>query len=358
MLTFLSLRLALLDSTAHLRRPATLRFAQSAATIHAPAPPAALKNTYPSRHLPSLSTLGLTPAQFVASHCLTHKGLKEYAAWQGFAADLRQGDFTLQELSQLYAAVELESSKRGKEPQNIVHLKNGEDGLDMRPFWTAVSSSVPMRGQPSVRSHVRLKYTLARSKGPWTGEDDRRLFDFVAVNGTAWVLLSKELGRTSKGCSDRWRSLHYLESTTRSGVWTGEEEERLDAALKHLGAKSEGRQTVGFWPAVAKLVKTRTARQCSGQFSRRDLIIYSTRGGQIACGLIDAINAQGVKQRNKIIWDEISIPVPVKRATSRQTSRYSHPTARSLHDTWERLILEPTNEGILDHAGAQTIFRV
>ncbi|KAK4703635.1 hypothetical protein P7C70_g2583, partial [Phenoliferia sp. Uapishka_3] len=264
----------LLKPQPSLARLSSARFSQSVAFNRAELSlPVALKAILPAkrtRKLPpplSLSVLGLTPAEFLASRNMPGGELKKYADWQGF--EVRTGIFTLEE--SLLAKTAFLQLAEGIEraPHDLAHARYDGAWMDLRQFWTAVASSVPKRGQHAVRAHLRALHTSesATKKGAWAPEDDSRLRTFVLENGSKrWGVLSNDLNRTTVSCSNRWRLLQAKDTSANKEPWSDVELSRLYSAMTELAGGREGRKPCKFWPAVARRVGTRTWVQCSTKF--------------------------------------------------------------------------------------------
>jgi hypothetical protein len=88
----------------------------------------------------------------------------------------------------------------------------------------------------------------------WKPVEDAKLTEAVKKYGEDWVKVAKLVsGRTNSQCRHRWVYTLDHAKTGKEGTWTQEEDAKLTDAVKRYSNN---------WVAVAKLVPSRTHRQC------------------------------------------------------------------------------------------------
>lgn len=87
------------------------------------------------------------------------------------------------------------------------------------------------------------------TKRPFTIEEDKKLIQFVCINGPRnWGQLARQLtNRTPKQCRERWNN--QLNPAINKGPWTHEEDTILAQKQRQLGNK---------WAEIARFLPGRT----------------------------------------------------------------------------------------------------
>jgi hypothetical protein len=163
----------------------------------------------------------------------------------------------------------LETQQRGK------NGKNGFTSLALDPFQTTVSpcrkkNHKAMDTAPADQKtgwtpeEVDIDWSTER-KGKWTVEEDAQLLraaEMFAV--TRWKAIAALIpGRTKKQCWNRWQYAldpSTARKTERKGKWLKEEDDKLVVAVEKYKGKN--------WDEVAKLVPSRTKRQCMDRWHK------------------------------------------------------------------------------------------
>ncbi|KAL0572570.1 hypothetical protein V5O48_009390 [Marasmius crinis-equi] len=103
--------------------------------------------------------------------------------------------------------------------------------------WKAVASQVPGRNNKACRKRWLHSLSPTIKKTPWTGDEDNRLLELMAIHGQKWSLIARQIpGRTDDACSKRYNEA--LDPNLRKGEWTSEEDERLLTTLAEIGQYS------------------------------------------------------------------------------------------------------------------------
>ena len=90
--------------------------------------------------------------------------------------------------------------------------------------WKSISQHIP--GRTAIQCLHRWTKILQPGlvKGPWTAQEDAKLFDWVKRQGpTKWTLCSEIIpGRSGKQCREHWNN--SLNPEVKKGYWTSEED--------------------------------------------------------------------------------------------------------------------------------------
>ena len=123
---------------------------------------------------------------------------------------------------------------------------------------SGVSASTPVsRGPAGAASASASPAAVAAGKKPakarWTSEDDKRLKDAVAINGTdSWKSVAVAVrNKTEMQCFHRWTK-HF--SNGHKGPWSEEDDRRVVELVQHYGARK--------WSQIAAQLPGRTGKQC------------------------------------------------------------------------------------------------
>ncbi|KAK8267315.1 hypothetical protein V6Z11_D12G301200 [Gossypium hirsutum] len=120
--------------------------------------------------------------------------------------------------------------------------------------WQSVAST--LKGRTGTQCSNRWKKSLHPTRqrvGRWTRDEDKRLKVAVLLFGPKnWRKIAEVVpGRTQVQCRERW--VNSLDPALNVGIWTEEEDSRLEAAIEEHGY---------CWSKVATCVASRTDNQC------------------------------------------------------------------------------------------------
>ncbi len=107
-----------------------------------------------------------------------------------------------------------------------------------------------------------LKPTLTNGRryGKWSAEENEQLKKLVNQHKKNWVEIAKHIpGRTNNQCRAHYERL--LRPDINHGLWTAEEDERLQEAVQRIGFGAWGQ-----WSAIANELPNRLAFQCSNRW--------------------------------------------------------------------------------------------
>lgn len=94
-------------------------------------------------------------------------------------------------------------------------------------------------------------------KGPWTIEEDRKLLEWIRIEGpNKWSQCSEFiLGRNGKQCRERW--FNTLNPKVKKGSWTNEEDYTIFKYFSQFGSK---------WAKIASMLPGRTENSIKNRF--------------------------------------------------------------------------------------------
>jgi hypothetical protein len=115
--------------------------------------------------------------------------------------------------------------------------------------WSAIASRIPNRNATQVASRWEKCINPILTKGQFTTEEDQLIVDFVTQNGDrAWPKITAVLPhRTTKQCRERW--FNNLDPSVSKGPWTPEEDRMIFDAHARFGPK---------WSQIAQLIPGRS----------------------------------------------------------------------------------------------------
>uniref|UniRef100_A0A0D9WPL9 Myb-like domain-containing protein n=1 Tax=Leersia perrieri TaxID=77586 RepID=A0A0D9WPL9_9ORYZ len=162
---------------------------------------------------------------------------------------------------------------------NYIEMKQlGENGLDMirasgkhpelKGCWAEIAKSLPHR--PIQAIYKRARILLFRSdERKWTPEEYEKIRRHVEQNGTSWISLAQQLGKSEIHLKDTWRRIKP--KNLKAGPWTQDEYQNLfDLVNLDLRVKAHQKYNAGnrklrdniAWEAISDKLTTRNHKNC------------------------------------------------------------------------------------------------
>jgi hypothetical protein len=115
--------------------------------------------------------------------------------------------------------------------------------------WSVIASRIPNRTAAQVASRWEKCINPILTKGQFTAEEDEMITTFVTQNGDrSWPKITEILPhRTTKQCRERW--FNNLDPSVSKGPWTAEEDRVIFDAHARVGPK---------WAQIAQLIPGRS----------------------------------------------------------------------------------------------------
>jgi hypothetical protein len=123
--------------------------------------------------------------------------------------------------------------------------------------WKKLAEFMPTRSSVQCMNRWSKILKPGLMKGPWTLEEDRKLFDWVKSNGTSkWTFCAETIsGRTGKQCRERWYDT--LDPHIEKGGWTPKEDYLIFSLYAQKGSK---------WSKIAVHFPRRTQNSIKNRF--------------------------------------------------------------------------------------------
>jgi hypothetical protein len=100
------------------------------------------------------------------------------------------------------------------------------------------------------------KINPLNKRNPWEIEEDRRLYELVAIHGNDWATISSKMpGRSRKQVRERF--LNALNPSINREKWTKEEDELILTTYHQIGSK---------WSEISKVLKNRPENMVKNRF--------------------------------------------------------------------------------------------
>ncbi|GAA6024421.1 hypothetical protein JCM10207_003410 [Rhodosporidiobolus poonsookiae] len=216
----------------------------------------------------------------LVSKWLPVKDLKKLA--EEYGATYKQGKFSATEDAVIRSALDAFREQKQITESDLVFLLtaprasnkqmtlgDGTTGINANEAWETIARALGDRSLLAIYNHVRRLYAPEAKAGKWTDDEDAKLRAAVKELGaSAWEEIGRRVGtRTGGACRDRWtKQLNFKGEEGKKGRWTKEEEDELRKWYKELGAQ---------WATISKKMNgTRTPTQCRTKWNdfmvRRD----------------------------------------------------------------------------------------
>ena len=123
--------------------------------------------------------------------------------------------------------------------------------------WKNISQNIP--GRTAIQCLHRWTKILQPGlvKGPWTAQEDAKLYEWVKKQGpTKWTLCSEIIpGRSGKQCREHWNN--SLNPDVKKGLWSSEEDFLIMVFYKKYD---------GSWKKIIPIFKNRTENSIKNRF--------------------------------------------------------------------------------------------
>ena len=123
--------------------------------------------------------------------------------------------------------------------------------------WKLISQHI--QGRSAIQCLHRWTKILQPGlvKGPWTPQEDAKLFEWVKTQGaTKWTLCSETIpGRSGKQCREHWNN--SLNPDVKKGLWNTEEDFLIMTFYKKYK---------GSWKKISPLFQQRTENSIKNRF--------------------------------------------------------------------------------------------
>ena len=123
--------------------------------------------------------------------------------------------------------------------------------------WKNISQNIP--GRTAIQCLHRWTKILQPGlvKGPWTAQEDAKLYEWVKKQGpTKWTLCSEIIpGRSGKQCREHWNN--SLNPDVKKGLWSSEEDYLIMIFYKKYD---------GSWKKIIPIFKNRTENSIKNRF--------------------------------------------------------------------------------------------
>lgn len=115
--------------------------------------------------------------------------------------------------------------------------------------WSVIATYIPGRNATQVAARWEKCINPKLTKGPFSAEEDQVIIDFVETHGIhSWPKVTSVLpNRTAKQCRERW--FNNLDPNVTKGPWTPEEDRLIFELYQKYGAK---------WSQIARQIPGRT----------------------------------------------------------------------------------------------------
>ncbi|XVE58834.1 hypothetical protein DITRI_Ditri04bG0200700 [Diplodiscus trichospermus] len=208
--------------------------------------------------------------------------------------------------------------------------------------WQSVASA--LKGRTGTQCSNRWRKSLHPTRqrvGRWTRDEDKCLKVAVMLFGPKnWRKIAEVVpGRTQVQCRERW--VNSLDPALNLGMWTEEEDQRLEAAVKEHGY---------CWSKIATLMPSRTDNQCWRRWKilhpEQVPLLKEARRIRKAALISNFVDRES--ERPALGPDDFHIPLPMISTTSEPENR-NMPIKRRRKERGRRTESENENDGALRH---------